>query len=124
MESSPRKPWQENLSEEVVEKAESTYEEMISQTQSKGLPNGLELLKTRLELPNHPFNFLQALIFNIMRQKRRWSRKTEARMGRLWETSCRLFWSFRKSSTRLKSTKLNSIISACFVVCLDRSWGA
>ena len=58
VESSPRKPWQENLSEEVVEKAESTYEEMISQTQSKGLPNGLELLKTRLELPNHPFNFL------------------------------------------------------------------
>ena len=41
MESSPRKPWQENLSEEVVEKAESIYEEMISQTPSKGLLNGL-----------------------------------------------------------------------------------
>ena len=36
VESSPRKPWQENLSEEVVEKAESIYEEMISQTERVG----------------------------------------------------------------------------------------
>lgn len=39
LESSPRKPWQEDLREEVGGKTESTYEETISQIQSKGLPN-------------------------------------------------------------------------------------
>lgn len=83
MESSPRKPWQENLSEEVVEKAESTYEEMISQTQSKGLPNGLELLKTRLELPNHPFQFSVGLNFQYYEKEKKMLKEDGSKDGQI-----------------------------------------